>query len=222
MRPPTRTAGREELHVVAQIASSSFEGALRASGTDGVMTRLFCTTEEGKNPLPLRAFTSGFLTGWSLAENVLVGRSCFWCGDDTLGARGNCESRAARELQVFGRLVGCVWTTALMGTRCCDRISCRLESEPRTWVVRAMEQPTSTKLQHESVQAYCHAKSETKSRDPKMVSASEQKKLEGMQFSHGPGQQWSQRQHHKQFRKAGDGRGQQRRWERPSRAKLRI
>ena len=50
VRPPTRIAGREELQVVAQIASSSYEGALRASGTDGVMIRLFHTTEEEKTP----------------------------------------------------------------------------------------------------------------------------------------------------------------------------
>ena len=48
VRRPTRTAGREELPVVAQIAISSYEGALGASGTVGVMTRLFYTTEEEK------------------------------------------------------------------------------------------------------------------------------------------------------------------------------
>ena len=84
VRLPTRIAGREELPVVAQIASSTYDGALRASGTDGVMTRPFYTTEEEK-PLPLRAATSGLLTGRSLAKNVLACRSCFWCGDDTLG-----------------------------------------------------------------------------------------------------------------------------------------
>ena len=40
-----------------------------------------------KNPLPLRAATSGFFIGWSLAENVIARRTCFWCGDDTLGTR---------------------------------------------------------------------------------------------------------------------------------------
>ena len=76
VRPPTRIAGREELQVVAQIASATFDRALRASGTDGK-----------KNPLPLRSATSGFLTGWSLAENVMARRTCFRCGDDTLGTR---------------------------------------------------------------------------------------------------------------------------------------
>ena len=47
VRPPTRIFGREELRVVAQIASSTYDG-LRASGTDGVMTRPFYTTEEEK------------------------------------------------------------------------------------------------------------------------------------------------------------------------------
>ena len=45
VRPPTRIVGREELRVVAQIVSSTYDG-LRASGTDSVMTRPFCTTEE--------------------------------------------------------------------------------------------------------------------------------------------------------------------------------
>ena len=62
----------------------------------------------------------------------------------------------------------------------------------RTWVVRAMEQPMSTKLQHDfgpgSDQAFCDA-------------LPSRRKLEGMQFSHGPGQQWSQRQHHKKLRR---------------------
>ena len=45
MRPPSRNAGREEPQVVAQVTSSSYENVLRASGEDGVMTRLFYTTE---------------------------------------------------------------------------------------------------------------------------------------------------------------------------------
>ena len=117
LRPPTRIAGREELQGLwPQIASSTFERALRASGTDGVMTRPFYTTEEEKNQLPFSAFTSGFLTGWSLAENVMARRMCFWCGDDTLGTRRSSnnnrlrrsgETRAARERhKVSGRIVG--------------------------------------------------------------------------------------------------------------------
>ena len=47
VRPPTRIFRREELRVVAQIASPTYDG-LRANGTDGVMTRPFCTTEEEK------------------------------------------------------------------------------------------------------------------------------------------------------------------------------
>ena len=49
VRLPTRIVGREELQVVARIASSSYDGVLRASGTDGVMTRPFYTTEEAKS-----------------------------------------------------------------------------------------------------------------------------------------------------------------------------
>ena len=48
VRPPTRIVGREELQIVAQIASPTYDG-LRASGTDGVMTRPFYTTEEEKS-----------------------------------------------------------------------------------------------------------------------------------------------------------------------------
>ena len=44
VRPPTRIDGREELQVVAQVVSSTYDRALRASGTDGVMTRPFYTT----------------------------------------------------------------------------------------------------------------------------------------------------------------------------------
>ena len=49
---------------------------------------------------------SGFLTGRSLAENVLACRTCIWFGDDTLGTfrksknnrlRRGCETRAARK-----------------------------------------------------------------------------------------------------------------------------
>ena len=69
--PSGRIAGREELQVVAQIASSTFDRALRASGTDGVMTRPFYTTEEEKThfrsvPLPLDFSLDGALrkTSW--------------------------------------------------------------------------------------------------------------------------------------------------------------
>ena len=76
VRSPTRIAGREELQVVAQIASSTYDRALRASGTDGVMTRPFNTTEEEKThfqsvPLPLDFSLEGALrkTSW-LAERA--------------------------------------------------------------------------------------------------------------------------------------------------------
>ena len=87
VRPPTRIAGREELQVVAQIASSTYDRALRASGIDGVMTRPFYTTEEEKNPLPPCAATSGFHTGCSLAEDVMAGKTCLRSSDDTCGTR---------------------------------------------------------------------------------------------------------------------------------------
>ena len=35
VRPPTRIAGREELQVVAQVTSLSYENVMRASGVDG-------------------------------------------------------------------------------------------------------------------------------------------------------------------------------------------
>ena len=74
VRPPTRFAGREELEVVAQIASATYDGALRASGTDGVMTRPFYTTEEDKTnfrsaPQPMDFSLEGALqTSW-IAES---------------------------------------------------------------------------------------------------------------------------------------------------------
>ena len=87
--------------------------ALRASGTDGVMTRPFYTTEE-ETHFRFRAATSGFLAGWSLAENGMARRTCLWCGDDTLGTRRTSknnrlrrggETRTARELhKVSGRI----------------------------------------------------------------------------------------------------------------------
>ena len=46
--PSDAHCGTRRIASCGKIASSSYEGALRASGTDGVMTRPFCTTEEGK------------------------------------------------------------------------------------------------------------------------------------------------------------------------------
>ena len=87
--PPTRIVGREELQVVAQIASSIREGALEWT----VMTRPFYTTEE-ETPLPLCAFASRFLTQRSFAANGLAYGSCVWCGDGAFGT--SCESYRSR------------------------------------------------------------------------------------------------------------------------------
>ena len=66
-RPPTRVAGREELQVVAQIASSTYDGctACEWNGRRGDPTILH---DRGKI---LLGFTSGFLTGRSLAKKRL-------------------------------------------------------------------------------------------------------------------------------------------------------
>ena len=79
-----RVAGREELQVAAQVTSSTFETALRASGADGVMTHPFHTTEEEKAlfrsvPLPL-----DFLLDRGTEQNCVVG------GTMTAGSRENC------------------------------------------------------------------------------------------------------------------------------------
>ena len=71
-------AGREELQVVAHIASSTYDGALRTSGTDGVTTRPFFTTEEEDTffrsvPLPL---------DFSLVEAL---RKTSWLADRAFG-----------------------------------------------------------------------------------------------------------------------------------------
>ena len=139
VRPPTRVAGREELQVVAQIASSTYDRALRASGMDGVMTRPLYTTEKEKYPVPPRTATSRLHTGGSLAKDVLAGRTSLRSCDETFGARcegensglrGGDEAGAARELhEIPGGTVGRLWTAALVGTRSCNGLPRRLQSE---------------------------------------------------------------------------------------------
>ena len=117
VRPPTRIAGREELQVVAQIASSSYDGALRASGTDGVMT-LPSTRQRRKTPS-----SAPCLYLWiSSLEGAL---------DRAFGAVTTRLGLAVRvKKQQTSRVVGCVWTAALMGPRCCDTLSCWLAGDP--------------------------------------------------------------------------------------------
>ena len=76
--PPTRTVGREELQVAAQIASSTYDGALRASGTGEVITRPFYTTEEEETLF----LSVVFLLDFSL-EGTL--RKTSWLADRAFG-----------------------------------------------------------------------------------------------------------------------------------------
>ena len=144
------------------------------------------------------------------------------------------KARAARKLQqVPGRIEGCVWTTALMGPRCCDRLSCWLESEPvktfrqgyrRTWVVRAMEQPMSTKLQHEfglAVSSVLSCRKRDKIKRLQKLDAGfraeENRKRRSLPTDLGSSGRSASAT--KKLRKAEDRKGQQRRWEHPSQAK---
>ena len=154
-------------------------------------------------PLPLDFSLEGALrkTSW-LAERafgVVTTRVGLAVRVKNNRLRSGCETRAARKLhQVSGRNVGCFWTAALMVSRCCDRLSCWLESEPcknlstrpQTYsgcesVGTANEHKTATRIRPGSDQAYCHAESKTKSRDSKMVCQLPiRRKLGEMQSSH--------------------------------------
>ena len=200
VRPPTRIIGREELQFLALIASSTCEGALRASGMDSVMTRPFYTTEEEKTlfrsaPLPLDFSLEG-----TLRKTAWLAGSCVWCGDDALGPsvvrvnrsrlRGSCETRAARKLQqVPGRVVGHVWLPLSWGSDAVTDFLAGWKMIPvktfrqgyrRTWIVRATDQPMSTKLQHEFGLAVIKRTVMQKARQDQVIQkwmpASEQKK----------------------------------------------
>ena len=58
----------------------------------------FLHDSTGEKSLPLRAFTSGFLTGWNLAENLLVGRPRHRLGDDTRGQPQERKHQTSRKL----------------------------------------------------------------------------------------------------------------------------
>ena len=209
VRPPTRIAGREELQVVP-IASSTYDGALRASRMDGVMTRPFYTTRGRRNPLPLRSTTSAFLSGRSFAENVLACRTCIWCGDDTLGTcrksknnrlRRGCETRAEKYTKFLGELRDVSGLPVSRGPDAVTDLLTGWKVSPvktfrqgyrRTLVVRALEQPMSTKLQHEFGLAVIKRTAMQKARPipeiQKWVPASDRRKPGEMQSTHRPGQ----------------------------------
>ena len=58
--------------MVAQATSSTKETALRASGVDGVMTRL-SSQQRRKNTFSIGTAASGFLVEWSTEANCMVG-----------------------------------------------------------------------------------------------------------------------------------------------------
>ena len=70
VRPPTRIVGREELQVVARIASSTYDGPLRASGTDGAVTRPVYTTEEANIPSRMGCNSTARCCGGRLGTGI--------------------------------------------------------------------------------------------------------------------------------------------------------
>ena len=126
-------AGREELQVVAQATSSTYETALRASGVDGVVTCL-SSQQRRKNTLQIGAAASGFLVGWSTEANCMVGGSRVWCGDishGTVRQKRSSSSCSPSITQSSWKTVECVWT-ALTEPRCSNRHLRRLDGRDRT------------------------------------------------------------------------------------------
>ena len=191
VRPPTRVAGREELQVVAQIASSTYDRALRASGMDGVMTRPFYTTEKEKTqfrpvPLPLDFTLEGALrkTSW-LAERA------FGVVTTRLGLAVRVRTADFEEVmrlvqpENYTKFLGELWdvsglplswgpeavTDFLAGWKVSPVRTFR-QGYRRTWVVRALEHPderkTATRIRPCSYQALYCAKSKDKSRNSEM------------------------------------------------------
>ena len=201
VRPPTRVAGREELQVVAQIASSTYDRALRASGMDGVMTRPFYTTEKEKTqfrpvPLPLDFTLEGALrkTSW-LAERA------FGVVTTRLGLAVRVRTADFEEVmrlvqpENYTKFLGELWdvsglplswgpeavTDFLAGWKVSPVRTFR-QGYRRTWVVRALEPPMSAKLQHEFGLAVIKRSTAQKARTSpeiqKWMPASEQRKTE--------------------------------------------
>ena len=113
-------------------------GARRVSETDGVVTRPFYTTEEKSVP-----WFYLWISHWKkpCEKTSWLGRSCFWCGDDAHGA--SCKSKNNRlrwkvvklvQPENYNKFLGELRNVSglplSLGPRCCDRLSCWLESEP--------------------------------------------------------------------------------------------
>ena len=197
VRPPTRIAGREELQVVAQIASSTCDGALRASGTDGRDDPAIVHERGGKNPLqvplPLDFSMEGALrkTSW-LADRA------FGVVTTRLGLVVRVKATDFEEVAELAqpenyKFLGELWdvsgltlswgpdavTDFLAGWKVIPVKTFR-QGHRRTWIVRATDQPMSTKLQHEFGLAVIKRTVMLKTRQnqeiQKWMPASEQKK----------------------------------------------
>ena len=102
--------GREDLQVVAQVTNLRYENAWRASGVDGVITRLFCPTEEEKHSsYQYRYF---WISHWTADIE-----------DITKFVQPDNDNK------FFQKNCGRVWIAALLWPRCSDRFLCRLEGD---------------------------------------------------------------------------------------------
>ena len=157
------------------------------------MTRPFYTTEEEKShfrsvPQPL-----DFSLGGALRKTPWIAERAFGVVTSRLGlaVRVKTDSEEVVRLvqpenytKFLGELSGRFWTATLMGSRCCDGLSCWMESELcenisarlQTYLGcesfgTANEHKTATRIRPSSDQAYCCAESKTKSRDSKMATS---------------------------------------------------
>ena len=175
--PPTRTVGREELQVAAQIASSTYDGALRASGTGEVITRPFYTTEEEETLFRSVLFLLDFSLEGALRKTSWLADRAFGVVTTRLGlavrgkttdfeevvklAQPESYNKSLRELRgvsglPFSRGPDAV-TDFLAGWEEVIPVKTFRQGYRRTWVVRALEKPMRTKLQRHPEAAPCHA-----------------------------------------------------------------
>ena len=144
---------------MAQVASSSYEGALRASGTDGVMTRPFYTREEEKTLfrsvlLPLDFSLDGALRKTSWLADRVFGVVTARFGLAVRVKTPDFEEVVRLVQPDYNKFLGELWdvsglplswgpaavTDFLAGWKVIPVKTFR-QGYRRTWVVRAMEQP---------------------------------------------------------------------------------
>ena len=123
-----------------QVASSTKETALRASGVDGVMACL-SSQQRRKNTLQIGTAASRFLVGWSTEANCMADRAYGAVTTRTgLSVSRDHQARALCQLQqVLGRTVGCVWIV-LPEPRCSNRPLRRLDVKLTTKILESLRQ----------------------------------------------------------------------------------